>query len=53
MVYRIDNPRTMTPQPKKRKKSGAEATKDWKVKLKTEGTGVFAAYHERATMYSK
>ena len=49
----VDNPRSMSPQPKKRKKSCAEATKDWKLKMKTEDPDGFAAYQDRAKLYSK
>ena len=49
----VDNPRSMSPQPKRRKKSCAEATKDWKLKMKTEDPDGFAAYQDRAKLYSK
>ena len=49
----VDDPRSISPPPKKKKKSGAESTADWKVKMKTEDPGGFAAYQERAKVYSK
>lgn len=47
------HPLILATQQKKRKKTGAEATRDWKYKMKTEDPESYAAYMDRSQLYSK